>query len=142
MGKIIEQSILDYDENNFSNNIPYPALITLLCIKGGVTFSETEKKSPKASHLTLIGVLKTPTEGEEVVRTRKRRITEEQPKETVLAVEAEREFENEERGDFEDYIEKLVLFTTTIEETTAPPVRTENRISREFKHKRAAVRNC
>ena len=32
--KIVEQSILDYIENNFSRNIPHPALITLLCIKG------------------------------------------------------------------------------------------------------------
>ena len=40
LGKIVEQSILDYDEINFSGNIPHPALITLLCIKGGVTFSE------------------------------------------------------------------------------------------------------
>ena len=32
VGKIVEQSILDYLENNFSRNIPYPALITLMCI--------------------------------------------------------------------------------------------------------------
>ena len=41
VGKIVEQSILDYSERNFSGNIPHPALITLLCIKGSVTFSET-----------------------------------------------------------------------------------------------------
>ena len=34
VGKIVEQSILDYPENSFSGNIPQPALITLLCIKG------------------------------------------------------------------------------------------------------------
>ena len=30
-------------------------------------------------------------------------------------------------GVFEDYIEQPVLFPTTVEETVAPPVRTENR---------------
>ena len=35
VGKIVEQSILDYHENNFSGNIPHHALITLLCIKRG-----------------------------------------------------------------------------------------------------------
>ena len=41
VGKIVEQSILDYAENNFLGNIPHPYLITLLCIKGGATFCET-----------------------------------------------------------------------------------------------------
>ena len=45
VGKIVEYSILDYHENNFSGNIPHLALITLLCIKGGVTFSEMEEKT-------------------------------------------------------------------------------------------------
>ena len=62
MGKIIEQFILDYAENNFSGNIPHPALITLSCIKGGVTLSETEKKCSKGSPLTLTRVLKALTE--------------------------------------------------------------------------------
>ena len=60
VGKIVEQSIMDYTENNFLRNIPHLALITLLCIKGGVAFNETEEKCPRASPLTLIGVLKTP----------------------------------------------------------------------------------
>ena len=34
VGKIVEQSIMDYPENNFSGNIPHPALIILMCIKG------------------------------------------------------------------------------------------------------------
>ena len=71
VGKIVEQSILDYLENNFSGNIPHPALITLLCIKGGVTFSETEERCPRSSPITLTGVLKAPTQGEEVERARK-----------------------------------------------------------------------
>ena len=60
VGKIVEQSILDYTKNCFSGNIPHLALITLLCIKGGVTFSKTEEKCPRASPLTLTRVLKTP----------------------------------------------------------------------------------
>ena len=68
----MEQSILDYAENNFSGNIPHPTLITFLCMKGGVTFSKTEEKCPSASPLTRIGVLKTPAQGEEVERARKR----------------------------------------------------------------------
>ena len=84
VGKIVAQSILDYNENNFSGNIPHPSLITLLCIKGGggggggggwggVTFNETEEKCPRSSPLTLTGVLKTPAQGEEVERARKRK---------------------------------------------------------------------
>ena len=60
VGKIMEQSILDYYENNFLGNIPHPALIILMCIKGDVTFSETEERCPRSSPLTLTGVLKAP----------------------------------------------------------------------------------
>ena len=42
VGRIIEQSILDYVNDKFSGNIPHTALITLLCIEGSVTFSEVE----------------------------------------------------------------------------------------------------
>ena len=87
VGKIIEQSILDYPENNFSGNIPHPALITLLYIKEGVTFSETEEKCPRSSPLTLTGVLKAPIQGERVERTRKikRATSELQRKATPIA---------------------------------------------------------
>ena len=61
---------MDYVENNFSGNIPHLALITLLCIKGGVTFSEIKEKCPRASPLTLTGILETPAQGEEVERER------------------------------------------------------------------------
>ena len=71
VGKIVEQSILDYVENNLSGNIPHHALITLLCIKGCITFSEIEDKCPRSSHLTLTGVLKTLAQGKEVERARK-----------------------------------------------------------------------
>ena len=86
-----------------------------------------EKKSPKASPLIITRVIKTSAEGEQVERIRKRRRLEEQPKEIVLIVEAEREFENEEMGVFEDYTEQPVLFPTTTEEKAALLVRTENR---------------
>ena len=69
--RIIKESILDYAENNFSGNISHPALITLLCIKEGVKVVEDEEKSPKASSLILIGVLKVPVEGEEVEGSKK-----------------------------------------------------------------------
>ena len=78
-GKIDQQSILDNNENNFSGNIPHPALITLLCIKGGggggedVTFSEAEEKCLRSTPLTLNRVIKTLTQGEEVKRARKRK---------------------------------------------------------------------
>ena len=42
VGRIIEQSILDYVNDKFSRNIPHFALITLLCIEGSVTFNEVE----------------------------------------------------------------------------------------------------
>ena len=61
VGDIVEQPILNYAENSFSRNIPHPALITLLCIKGGVIFNKTEEKCPRSSPLNLTKVLKTPT---------------------------------------------------------------------------------
>ena len=127
VGKIIEQSIMDYAANNLFGNIPHTALITLLCIIRGIKVAEHEEKSMKASPLTLTGVLKTLVEGEEVKIIRKRRRTKERPRETIPIIEVEREFENEERGVFEDYIEQPVFFPTTVEEIPAPPVSTENR---------------
>ena len=142
MGRIIKESILDHAKNNFSGNIHHPSLITLLCIKGGIKVAEDEEKSPKAFPLTPTGVLKTPTKGEEVERIKKRRRTEEQPKETVLVVEAEEEFVNEKRGSFEDYIEQLVLFPTTVEEIATHLSQLNIEVSRELKPKRAVVLNC
>ena len=99
----MEQSILDYAKNNFLGNIPHPSFITLLCIKGGVTFSEIMEKCPKTSPLTLTIVCKTPSKDEEVERIRKRkRVNKEQSRETVPVVEAEEEFENEEIEGFKD----------------------------------------
>ena len=80
LGKIIKESILDYDENNFLGNIPHFALITLLCIKGGIKVAEEEEKSLNDFPLTLTRVFKTPAEGEEGEIIRKRRTIEEQPR--------------------------------------------------------------
>ena len=88
---------------------------------------EDEEKSLKASPLTLTRVHKSPVEGVEVERIRKRKRTEEQPRETVHVEEAEGEFGNEEMGVFEDYTNQPMLFPTTVEEAIALPVRTENR---------------
>ena len=90
VGKIMEKSILDYAENSFSGNIPHP----LMCIKGGVTFSETKERCSRSSPFTLTRVLKAPTQGEEVERTRKRkRATTELLRETTPIVEEEPEIE-------------------------------------------------
>ena len=35
LGKITEEAILEYVNQNFAENIPHPSLITHLCIKGG-----------------------------------------------------------------------------------------------------------
>ena len=90
----MEQSILDYLENYFSGNIPHPALITLLCIKGGVKFNETEEKCSRSSPPTLTGVLKSLLHGKEVEKTRKRKKeTSELQREVALAAEEELEIE-------------------------------------------------
>ena len=73
VGKLVEQFILDYPENNFSGNISHLALIILLFIKGGITFRDTEVRCSRSSPLTLTRVLKAPAQGEEVERDRKRK---------------------------------------------------------------------
>ena len=98
----MEQSILDYAENSFSGNIPHPTLITLLCIKGGVTFNKKEEKCPRSSPLTLTEVLKTPAQGEEVERARKRkRAYTDLQREAAPVVEEE--LETKEIGGFKNY---------------------------------------
>ena len=90
MGKIVEQSILDYTESNFSGNNPHLALVTLLYIKRGVTFIKIEERCLRASHLTLTRVLKTLAQGEEVERARKRkRAATELPREVTSIAEEE-----------------------------------------------------
>ena len=89
--RIIKNSILDYVKGKFLGNIPYPCLITLLCIKGGVKFNEEEgEKCPNASPLTLAGVLKAlveSKEGERREKTKKRkRVERKEPKDQTPAV--------------------------------------------------------
>ena len=124
MGKIVERSILDYVENSFSGNIPYPSLITLLCIKGGVTFSETKDKCPRSSTFTLTRALKTPALGEEVERaTKGKRAYTNLQREAAPAVE--KEPETEEREGFEYYPEQLMLSPSLEENFPA-----QNRVER------------
>ena len=90
VGRIIEQSVMDYVNDKFSINIPHLALITLLCIKGGVTFSEAEKeRCPKAPPITLTGITKGLVESEEGEKRRKIKRIVEVPKEPVPTSEHE-----------------------------------------------------
>ena len=109
VGKIMEESILDYAEGKFPGNIPYPSLITLLCIKGGVKFSyKEEERCLKASFLTLIGVLKASIEskeGEIKEKTRKRKKveTKKEPREPAPIAMSDKGTGREERGEYEAY---------------------------------------
>ena len=59
VGKIIENSILSYFRSSYRGLIPYPTIITRLCILGGMEGDwEEEETCPKASPLTLTGVTK------------------------------------------------------------------------------------
>ena len=61
VGKIIENSILSYYRGNYRGLVPHPALITRLCILGGVEGDwEEEETSPKVSPLTLTRIIKGP----------------------------------------------------------------------------------
>ena len=61
LGKVIEKSILNYQSSNFRGHMPHPAIITYLCIKGGVTFNRNEEEEcPKTSPLTLTAFTKPP----------------------------------------------------------------------------------
>ena len=61
VGKIIENSILSYYRGSYRGLVPHPALITRLCILGGVEGDwEEEEACPKTSPLTLTGIIKGP----------------------------------------------------------------------------------
>ena len=106
--RIIEESILDYIKGKFSRNIPHPSLITLLFNKGGVKLNkEVEERCPKASPLTLDGVLKVLVEieeGERREKTKKRKMVEtEEPKDQAPTAMSEEEANSEENGGYEAY---------------------------------------
>ena len=112
LGRIVEDSILEYAKGNFVGNIPHPSLITLLCINGGVKFNdEEEERCPKTSPLTFIGVLKAPMESEEgemrekPPRKRKRVETEELRDQAPTTVSDKGE-STEKRGGFEADLEQ------------------------------------
>ena len=57
--KIIENSILSYYRGSYRGLVPHPAVITRLCILGDVEGDWKEEETcPKASPLTLTGVMK------------------------------------------------------------------------------------
>ena len=57
--KIIENSIMSYYRSKYRSLIPHPATITRLCLLGGVNGDwENEETCPKASPMTLTGVMK------------------------------------------------------------------------------------
>ena len=61
VGKIIENSILSYYRGGYKGLISYPALISRLCIFGGVQGDwEKEENFLKTSPLTLTGIAKGP----------------------------------------------------------------------------------
>ena len=61
VGKIIEKSMLGYSKSTCRGLIPHPAIMTRLCIQGGVEEEwGTEETYPRASPLTLTGVTKGP----------------------------------------------------------------------------------
>ena len=86
-------------------------MITLLCIKGGVKFSEEEeKRCLKASPLTLAEVLKALVESEEgerreKTRNRKRVEIVEEPSELALTVVFDEGTSSEKREEYEIYVE-------------------------------------
>ena len=108
LGRIVEESVLEYAMGNFAGNIPHPSLITLLCIKGCVKFNEEkEERWPKTSPLTLTGVLKAPVECEEGERRvkpkkkRKRVETEAEQRDQAPTTVSDEEDNSEEMGGFE-----------------------------------------
>ena len=61
VGKIIEKSILSYYKEGYKGLIPLPALISRLCILGGVQGDWEERENcPKTSPLTLTRITKGP----------------------------------------------------------------------------------
>ena len=61
VGNIIENSIFSYYRGRYKGLIPYPALISRLCILGGVSEDwEEEENRPKTLPLALTGITKGP----------------------------------------------------------------------------------
>ena len=59
VGKIIENSILSHYRGSYRGLVPHPTLIIRLCILGGEEGDwEEEETCPKASPLTLLGIIK------------------------------------------------------------------------------------
>ena len=120
VGKIIEKSILDYEQGKFSGNIPYS------CVSGGggggggggLNFNEAEEeRCPKASPLTLARVNKAlveRNEGERREKTKKRKKAEtlKEPMELAPTVVSNEGASSKEIGEYEAYEEQPVLSFT------------------------------
>ena len=96
VGKIIENSILNYYRSKYRGLKPHPTTITRLCILGGVKGTwEEEERCPKTSPLTLTGITKAPSNKgkkklQEVEEEEERRV--ENPKQAmVLSIDRIRE---------------------------------------------------
>ena len=130
VGKIVEESILDYEQGKFSGNIPHLSLFTLLCIKEGVKFNKAEEeRCLKASPLILARVRKALVKSEkgerrEKTRKRKRARTVEDPREPSPITLPEEEANSEEIKDFEAYAEQPVL-SPTVDQGESTQIRVE-----------------
>ena len=105
--KIIEKSILNYQNSKFLGHIPYPSVTTHLCLKGVVTFDKDEKeKCPAVSPLTFTAIIKNPTskgkkklnEAEEERGDRRVEVNTSEPNNQVLVVSIVKTRNERERG--------------------------------------------
>ena len=61
MGKLIKNSILSYQSSNLWGHLSHPAIITYMCIQGGVTlYRDEEERCHKTPPLTLTTITNPP----------------------------------------------------------------------------------
>ena len=125
IGKFITESFLEYEDGEFSRTIPYPSLITHLCIKGGVKVKSDEEKCPKTPPLTLTRALKALVGNEkgerrEQIRKRKRAEAEAKPRDQTPNVVLDEGDNKEERGKLEANAKQLELSPPTDNREPAP----------------------
>ena len=124
---------------------PTPSLITLFCIKGGVKFDKQEdERYPKASPLTLAGVLKALVESEEGEKrekpTKKRKRVETTENRDQASTATFGEGDSSEGGGFEANLEQSMLSSTI---NHGIPTQTEEIEKEKVKQREAQVlSNC
>ena len=143
IGNIIIESILEYEDGDFSGIIPHPFLITHLCIKGGVKVKSDEEKCPKTPPLTLTRALKALVESEyggrrEQIRKRKRVEAKTKPRGQAPNVVFDEGDNREERGMPEADTEQLEL-SLSIDHRELAPARAKKEGNRGWKMKKAAM---